>query len=568
MRTFGTATLRGSTWEIECEPHVAIRLKRTFGRAEKKAARKIRIADTIETARDLEWFSSRFPLEFRPRDHLERRAAAHRERESVVSAIMAGDYLPRAFELAVPARQYQQVAADLTLKVGGLLLADDVGLGKTASAICMLTDPATRPAVVVTLTHLPRQWRAELQKFAPHLRVHIVKKGTAYDLIGNQRGLFGEFPDVVVLNYHKLKGWADALSPHVRSIIFDEVQELRHRNTDRYNAARQLAEHASFALGLSATPIYNLGGEIWSVMNVLRKDALGTWDEFTREWCGEPDSRGRAAIADPKAFGSYAREHGLMLRRTRADVGRELPELTRIHHLVDADTRELERVESAATELAQIILAQNPLGRGEKWKASEELSWLVRQATGVAKATYVADFVRLLVESGERLVLYGWHREVYGIWLDRLKDFAPAMYTGSESPNQKDEAKRRFVSGETPILIMSLRSGAGLDGLQGTCRTVVFGELDWSPAVHEQAIGRVHRDGQGDPVCAYFLVADSGSDPVVADVLGMKQGQIAGIRDPYAALVEARSGGEGNVERLARALLEKRGAVVAEGAAA
>ena len=78
----------------------------------------------------------------------------------------------------------------------------------------------------------------------------------------------------------------------------------------------------------------------------------------------------------------------------------------------------------------------------------------------------MADFVRLLVESGEKVVLYGWHREVYSIWLDRLKDLNPAMYTGSESVPQKDEAKRRFVAGETFVFIISLRAGAGLDGLR------------------------------------------------------------------------------------------------------
>lgn len=558
MRTFGTAVLKGREWEIKCEPHVAMRLKRVFGKAQ-RAGGKVTLTDTIEIARDLQWFCERFPLQVTPSEHLERRAAMHREQEAIVSAIMSGDYQARRFELAVPAREYQKIAAEMALQVPGLLLADDVGIGKTASAICMLTDPATRPALVVTLTHLPRQWRDELQKFAPGLRVHIIKKGTPYDLTGPQRGLFGEFPDVLVMNYHKMAGWADALSPHIRSVVFDEVQELRHRKTDKYAAAVQLARAATYRLGLSATPIHNLGGEMWSVLDVLREGALGSWEEFLREWCGDhTDQHGRASIKNAKAFGGYLREHGLMLRRTRKDVGRELPELTKIEHYVDADTRAIESVQSAAMELARIILDQNPLGRGEKWKAAEELSYLVRQATGIAKAPYVADFVKLLVESGERVVLYGWHREVYSIWLDRLRDLQPAMYTGSESPNQKEEAKRRFVGGETPVLIMSLRAGAGLDGLQGCCRTVVFGELDWSPAVHEQAIGRVHRDGQGDPVAAYFLVADSGSDPVIADTLQIKKGQIQGIRDPDAALVEQLQGGGDNVKRLAEALLAKK----------
>jgi len=563
VRTFGTAELKGTEWEIRCEPHVAIRLKRMFGKAQ-RAGGKVRLSDTIETARDLQWFCERFPLAITPQEHLNRRAAAHREREATVSALLSGDYVARPFELAIPARDYQKLAAEMTLQVRGLLLADDVGIGKTASAICMLTEPATRPALVVTLTHLPRQWQDELRRFAPTLRVHIVKTGKPYDLVGAQRGLFGEFPDVIVINYHKLAGWADTLAPHIRSIVFDEVQELRHRKTGnkpsrKYEAAKHLAESCTYRLGLSATPIHNLGGEMWSVLDVLNEGALGSWPEFLREWCGDGvDDKGRAKISNPKAFGSSLREQGLMLRRTRADVGRELPDLTKIEHYVDADTRAIDAGESAAMELARIILDQNPLAKGDKWKASHELNSMLRQVTGLAKAPYVADFVRLLVENGERVVLYGWHREVYKIWMERLRDLQPAMYTGSESPTQKLEAKRRFVDGETDVLIMSLRAGAGLDGLQGCCRTVAFGELDWSPAVHEQAIGRVHRDGQGDPVAAYFLIADSKIDKVIADTLQVKKIQIHGIRDPDAALVERLQVSPDNVKRLARSLLERR----------
>jgi SNF2 family DNA or RNA helicase len=109
------------------------------------------------------------------------------------------------------------------------------------------------------------------------------------------------------------------------------------------------------------------------------------------------------------------------------------------------------------------------------------------------------------------------------------------------------------------VLIISLRSGAGIDGLQGFCRTAVFGELDWSPGVHEQCVGRIHRDGQDDPCVAYFLVAEDGADPVMVDVLGIKREQIEGVRNPNRALVERVDTGENNIRRLAREFLKKRG---------
>lgn len=565
MKSFGSIDFAKGQWLITAEPHVALRLKRLFPKISRRSHGVLKISDGPDAAREIEWFCHRFPLEpasAAVAERLAARAAAHREQESLVDALLAGRRPPVAFPMALPPREYQRIAAELALATGGLLCADDLGLGKTCVAIAALTDPRARPALVVTLTHLPRQWEAELRKFAPQLTTHVLKKGTPYDLTRPRRSkpgqlaLTSELPDVIITNYHKLSGWAETLAPVIRGIVFDEAQELR-RGTEsaKGSAAAHLSAPCFMRLGLTATPIYNYGSEIWELMNIIRPGALGTSAEFREEWCGGYSEK----VSDPKVFGSFLRSAGYMLRRTRADVGRELPPLTNVVHHVECDSQHLERVETAATELARVILTENPTGHGEKFRAAEELSNLVRQATGVAKAPYVAAVVSMLVESGQRVVLYGWHREVYSIWLERLKRWQPAMYTGSESLPQKEEAKRRFISGETPILIMSLRSGAGLDGLQGCCSSVVFGELDWSPGVHEQCAGRVHRDGQELPVMAYYLVADEGSDPIVMDVLGVKSGQIAGVRDPDDDTVKKLEGGGGHVRQLAAAYLSRRG---------
>lgn len=249
-----------------------------------------------------------------------------------------------------------------------------------------------------------------------------------------------------------------------------------------------------------------------------------------------------------------------MLRRTRKDVGRELPPLQRIPHEIGADLNEIEKMSGTAAELARIILAKTEAEKGDRMKAAGELDWRLRQATGIAKAHFVAEFVRMLVDNGEKVLVYGWHREVYALLGAKLSELTPSFYTGQETVPQKQEAFDRFVKGDTKVLIMSLRAGAGLDGLQGHCRTVVFAELDWSPGVHDQCIGRVNRDGQVDPVTAYFLIANCGSDPVIADVLDVKRGQIENIRDPTLEMEEQMGQDSvGHIRRLAEAFLNKHG---------
>jgi SNF2 family DNA or RNA helicase len=559
---FGKIRYNGGWWVVTCEAHVRTKLKRLFPQVNQRAGETIEISHNDENCRDLLWFLARYPMaaERRDRDRLRKGSANHVELQSQVTALLEHRRPPDDFSLALPAREYQQVAASLAFIKSGLLCADAVGLGKTVTGICPMAKADHLPALVVTLTHLPSQWAAELNRFAPGLKVHILRSGKPYDLVKiHQRGMFLEdeprMADVIISNYHKLHGWADVLAGLVRYVVFDEVQELRHTDSNKYAAARFIAEKARIRVGLSATPIYGYGVEFFNVIEILRPGALGTREEFLREWCNGDEKK----ITDPKAFGEYLRREGIMIRRTRKEVGRELPPVTKIVHIVDCDTKELDRIKGSAVELAKTILAAQQNYKGEKFLASGKFDMLMRQATGIAKAPYVAEFVRMLLESGEKVVLYGWHREVYGIWLEQLKEYKPLLYTGSESPKQKDEAKKAFIEGDCRLLIISLRAGAGLDGLQKVCSVGVIGELDWSPGVHEQNIGRIDRDGQPDPVMAYILLAEEGSDPIIADILGIKRGQIEGVRDPDAELIEKLETDPGNVKRLAEAYLKKVG---------
>ncbi len=561
MKTFGSLKLSKDrkSWVVECEPHIVMRLKRFFPKISRRQHGAIRLTNTIDTCRDLDWFTERYPLDITDSDRgaLAGQSAKHKEQESIVHELLSGIRPPSEYKLALQPRSYQRIAADMAFAQGGLLLADDLGLGKTCSGICLLSRAECRPALVVTMTHLTHQWEREIQRFCPGMRTHVLKKGTPYDLRVTKRTKPGQLllcpdtPDVIITNYHKLSGWADVLAPMVKTVIYDEAQELRHSDSAKYKAADHISGHTRWRMGLTATPIYNYGDELFHITNCLMPGRLGTKEEFLEEWCKEANARSYS-IADPKAFGCYARDTGIMLQRTRADVGRELPSLTKIPMPIECNTKALEAIEGAAGELARIIMGDSEEKRGQKMQASEELSGLVRQATGIAKAPYVAAFVRMLVESGKKVVLWGWHRAVYDLWMDALKDLKPVLYTGSESSAQKEAARSAFIDGDAKVLVMSLRSGAGLDGLQGVCDTGVFGELDWSPGVHDQCGGRIHRDGQQNPTFLYFLIAEEGSDPIVSDVLGLKKAQSDGVMGERSDVLDSSGA---NIKALAQMYL-------------
>lgn len=161
------------------------------------------------------------------------------------------------------------------------------------------------------------------------------------------------------------------------------------------------------------------------------------------------------------------------------------------------------------------------------------------------------------MEQDEPVLLLGWHREVYDLWRESLKTYDPVFFTGSESPKQKQASADAFIKGDSNLMVMSLRAAAGLDGLQERCRTLVFGELDWSPGMHSQAIGRLNRDGQIEPVLAYFLYSEEGSDPVVMEALNLKRMQSEPVNDPTLPLIAPQDDQTDRVKTLAAEFLKR-----------
>lgn len=556
-KTYGKVERNGPDWWIYTEPDLMIKLKRWFARVNMNRKGALIVRATEEVSRDLEWFLTRYPMEMKDaaRTVLAGESNSHRGLEQDAFDILEGRGLKQELTYVVPeARDYQLIGSDLALRTGRLLIADDVGLGKTLTGMLVARDARLLPLLIVCQTHLPEQFRDEIHKFMPWLRVHIAKKATPY-LLSKYHD--GHAPDVLIMGYSKLSGWAPALKGKVKSVLFDEGQELRRSGSQKYEAAGMVADQAENVQVTTATPVYNYGDEIFNVVEIYAPGALGTKEEFIREWGKYIGSH--LGVKDPKALRTYLMSQNLMIQRTRKDVGRELPETIKVPHAVESDEKEFDRLMEGAEKKAQ-ILASRKASKEELFQLSGDFEWQMRRATGVAKAPFVAEFTKALIETGEQVVLFGWHHDVYDIWREQLKEFNPAFFEGKASPSQKLKAKESFLRGDSRVLIMSLRAGAGLNGLQEASHIAVFGELDWSPTMHEQCIGRLRRDGMDEAgnVVAYFLISENGSDPMVSDTLNIKRGQSEPFIDPNAKLIEAVNYEASKSQRLAEAFLARK----------
>jgi len=557
-RTYGTLSFnkRRKCWVVKGDPTVTELCKRLFPGTETSKRGEARFSAHRRIVGDLNWLMLRYPLTVKAADMARWENALAEAREYVIrreeAKLMPVRITPNPTTFVGKLTTFQEEGLGFLLRTERGLLADEMGLGKTVQALAMLSETGEYPALVVAPPHLMRNWQNEIERFVRRpdgspLRVHVIKGLKPYPL---------PEADLYLMHYLLLRGWKEALpDAQIPTVIFDEVQELRHAGTEKYSAASLLAEAANRVIGLSGTPIYNRGAEIWNVVNILDFHFLGDYESFTREWCY---GYGNQIVAKPELLGEKLREEGMMLRRTKQDVLKDLPPKRRLVMAIDSDDAVYRKL---MLPVRQTILqfkndAEANASQRALWEMEIERS--ERQATGIAKAPYVAQFVRALLDSDEKVLLFAHHHEVMDIYKKELHSFSPAFITGRETPAMKERSVERFMTGKTNLCCISLRAAAGLNLQRASC--VVFGELDWSPAVHSQAEDRAHRMGQTDSILCYYLVSSEGSDQDMQDALGLKVSQFVGLMgdapQDQADVIHSAQEARNYVERLVNRLVD------------
>ena len=352
---------RSKCWTIKGEPCVTELAKRLFPGCQGRGRGVARFTAHRRIVGDLNWLMLRYPLRIREGDRprweqaLEEARAYALSREKRLAQPLSASPPPASF--AGELMPFQREGLGFLLSSRRALLADEMGLGKTVQALAFLAALAAFPALVVAPPHLVRNWQSEAQRFlrlSGGVRIHVLKGLTPYD---------PPEADLYIIHYLLLRGWKQRL-PQMgfQAVIFDEMQELRHGGTEKYSAASLLAGSVENVVGLSGTPIYNAGGEIWNVVNILDYHCLGDWESFTREWCYGYASN---IVAQPELLGEHLRREGLMLRRLKGQVLSQLPPKRRLVQQIDWDDQVYRALmRPVAAQLEKLAAAQGGTGPG------------------------------------------------------------------------------------------------------------------------------------------------------------------------------------------------------------
>jgi superfamily II DNA or RNA helicase len=414
----------------------------------------------------------------------------------------------------------------------GGCLADDMGVGKTAQVLALLEErrtasDRTAPSLAVVPRSLIFNWKAEAARFTPQLRVQD-HTGTDRDV-----GSLTEY-DLVLTTYGTLR--RDIL--HLKEIefdyvILDEAQAIRNAATDSAKAARLLK--SKHRLALTGTPVENSLGDLWSIFEFLNPGMFGSGRAFDAL---AASTRG-AGEEGRKILGHMLRP--LILRRTKQQVARELPEKTEQTIVCELkppqrklynDLRDyyrsnlLKQIEKHGIAKSKIQVLEALL-RLRQAACHPGLIDPKRTSDPSAKVDLLLDRIHEVIAEGHKALVFSQFTSLLSIVRQRLNG-VNYEYLDGKTRDRQARVEHFQNDEQCQLFLISLKAG-GL-GLNLTAAEYVF-LLDpwWNPAVEAQAIDRAHRIGQTQQVFAYRLIAHDTVEEKVLELQKTKRDLAAAI---------------------------------------
>ncbi|MGD8201540.1 DEAD/DEAH box helicase [Ornithinimicrobium sp. W1679] len=435
------------------------------------------------------------------------------------------------------------------------LLADEPGLGKTAQALLAAEAADAYPLLVVVPNVVKMNWAREAALWTPNHPATVVH--------GDGDTIDG-FADIIVVNYEVLDrhvGWLGELG--LRGMVVDEAHYIKNRKSQRSQNVLKLSERIRTRTGhpllmaLTGTPLINDIEDFTAIWQFLG------WIDETRP-VGElmvaleesgltPADRGFSTVARAAVI-----DRGIVRRRKR-DVAADLPARRVADVPVELDDEAGRSIRAAEQALARRLVARyertlEARHAGEvvegidhdlvrqvaAWerankatKTSDENVFTMMRRIGQAKAGLAADYAAQLARSAGKVVFFAKHIDVM--------DTAEATFArrgiryASIRGDQTAAARQKHIDAFTDdpdvaVVVCSLTAaGVGIN-LQ-VASNMVLAELSWTDAEQTQAIDRVHRIGQEEPVTAWRIIAAQTLDTRIAELIDSKAGLAARALD-------------------------------------
>ncbi len=429
------------------------------------------------------------------------------------------------------------------------LLADEPGLGKTAESVLAASVAGAYPLLAVVPNVVKMNWAREVERWTPQRRATVIHGD------GDQ---VDAFADVFIVNYEVLDrhlSWLGSLG--LKGMVVDEAHFIKNLTSQRSQNVLALAGRIReqvrdpLMLALTGTPLINDVEDFDAIWRFLG------WTDGTKpgaELMAKLDTTGLTP-AD-KAFYPAARDAVIsmgIVRRKKKDVAADLPDKLIADLPVELDDEYGRSIRDAERELGERLAAKYRRiieARGDQvvfGEADEDIVRLVAHGEleetksaapgaenvftmvrriGQAKALLAADYAVQLQRSVDKVVFFAKHIDV----MDAAEaHFAAAglrtvSIRGDQSTPARQDAIDAFNNDPDVAIAVCSLTAAGVGLNMQAASNVVLAELSWTAAEQTQAIDRVHRIGQDEPVTAWRIIAAHTIDTKIAELIDSKQG--------------------------------------------
>lgn len=432
---------------------------------------------------------------------------------------------------------YQIETVKKTLKYfhGRVLLADEVGLGKTIEAGMLIKEyllrKMARNVLVLAPTPLVSQWKEEMrQKFN-------IKFITTEDALfqTDPAKFWDEKYIIASINTAKRsRSFPKVVGRFYDLVVVDEGHHLKNRKTAAWKLVNEIKKRFIFIL--TATPVQNNLIELFNIITLLKPGQFKTEKLFRQEYM---QKKSKFDINKKEKLKSLLRD--IMIRNTRSVIDLKLPkrfastiriepvaEEKRIYDGISAIARKSSKSLSAAT--VRLLLREagsSPFALKstlEKLKPSigdsaDKILKLIEKMGDISKGRVLVDL--LLKNPGERKVIFAQYLKSmdYCASLLTKRNIPFVEFRGGMTTREKDEAIGNFKE-NIPILLSSELGGEGRN--MQFCNTLINFDLPWNPMRIEQRIGRLHRIGQTRDVFIFNLSVKNTLEDYMINILENK----------------------------------------------
>lgn len=394
------------------------------------------------------------------------------------------------------------------------LLADEMRVGKTPQSIVASSLVGAKTVLVLCPAIARLNWVAEFRNFAGREARALVKKTTPVH------------PEVTVCSYDIVanKQVYPRIAKPYDVVILDEAHYLRTFNSNRTRAAFGIANGAHYAWALTGTPTPRDHADLYPLLRHFGAIANDYWS-FVKQFCdvrhtGFEDKIVGSRNADELA--SILRP--IMLRRLLRDVAPQMPKARWTQVAVEpgpipVNSMTAEELESATQEERDL---SNRLSQANDllFELDPEAAKNFRRLVGLRKVAPVAELVAEELDSGlDKIVIFGWHRDVLMALHQALIRYDARLILGSTPDDYKEAAKRDFKHSPLCRVVIANVVAAGTAIDLSTADNALFIEEDWLPGNNLQAAMRVVSQFKTRPVFVRSAVVPDSVDSTVQKTL-------------------------------------------------